>query len=249
MFTVLMAFMWNSPFLLPFKVFVVFLHEISHGLGALVTGGVVKGIVVRWNESGLTYSLGGNFLAIATAGYIGSVIWGSLMLHSSLKGKYYVGVAIWIGSLFLFFTFFYLIDYALLTYVFGIFWGLLFIVTALAFKTINRLLLFFLGGLTSLYGIYDLSDFFRGEVLSTDAGIIASYYLENHSLRVALAYFIAILISLLAIWILYRIVMNSVQISKQEAEAENEMQLPEGLTPEMLAMFELMAQQKPPEKK
>ena len=37
-------FLWNTPFVYPLKIIVVLLHEISHGLVAVMTGGGAHGI-------------------------------------------------------------------------------------------------------------------------------------------------------------------------------------------------------------
>ena len=36
-------FLWDTPLIYPLKIFVVLLHEISHGIVALATGGSIKG--------------------------------------------------------------------------------------------------------------------------------------------------------------------------------------------------------------
>ena len=46
---------WNSPLLMPIKLLVVFLHELSHGLMALATGGEVLDLHIAENETGATY--------------------------------------------------------------------------------------------------------------------------------------------------------------------------------------------------
>ena len=41
---IVIAFLWNTQFVYPLKIFVVFMHEVSHGLAALATGGSIKEI-------------------------------------------------------------------------------------------------------------------------------------------------------------------------------------------------------------
>jgi hypothetical protein len=62
-------FLWNTPFVYPLKIFVVLLHEISHGLVAVTTGGAIERIVITPNEGGLCECGGGNAFcaAIVTA--------------------------------------------------------------------------------------------------------------------------------------------------------------------------------------
>jgi hypothetical protein len=68
--------LWLTPVVLPLRVFVVLLHEISHAVAALATGGSVERIVVHANEGGATYIRGGNAFIILSAGYLGSLLWG-----------------------------------------------------------------------------------------------------------------------------------------------------------------------------
>jgi hypothetical protein len=72
---------WTSLVVFPLKVFVVLLHEISHGFAAIVTGGTVERIVLHANEGGATYTLGGNAFLILSAGYLGSLLWGLLLIE------------------------------------------------------------------------------------------------------------------------------------------------------------------------
>ncbi|MDQ4077617.1 MAG: M50 family metallopeptidase [Chloroflexota bacterium] len=71
---------WDSPLLLPLKLFVVLLHEISHGLAALLTGGQVEQLVLTRDEGGLAFTRGGNRFLILSAGYLGSALWGVVFM-------------------------------------------------------------------------------------------------------------------------------------------------------------------------
>jgi hypothetical protein len=73
--------LWTTVLVFPLKVFVVLLHEISHGFAAVVTGGTVERIVLHANEGGATYTLGGNPFLILSAGYLGSLLWGLLLIE------------------------------------------------------------------------------------------------------------------------------------------------------------------------
>ena len=72
-------FFWLTPALTPLKIFVVFIHEASHALATVLTGGRVVSMVVTPWESGYVQSVGGSPL-IASAGYIGSALFGGVML-------------------------------------------------------------------------------------------------------------------------------------------------------------------------
>jgi hypothetical protein len=88
LFALLSIFLWNTVVIFPIKILVVLLHEISHGVAALVTGGTIKGIDISLNLGGECIVAGGNTLIIASAGYLGSLVWGSLLFTSSYKYDY-----------------------------------------------------------------------------------------------------------------------------------------------------------------
>jgi len=72
--------LWGTPVVFPLKVFVVLLHEISHGLAAIATGGSIQRIGIEWNEGGYCFCPGGNAFLTLSAGYLGSLVWGALLL-------------------------------------------------------------------------------------------------------------------------------------------------------------------------
>lgn len=72
--------LWSTLALYPIKLFVVLLHEVSHGIAAIVTGGEVLVIEVNERIGGYCQYRGGNRLAVASAGYLGSLVWGGLIL-------------------------------------------------------------------------------------------------------------------------------------------------------------------------
>ena len=77
------SLIWNTPFIAPLKILVVFFHELSHGLAALISGGNFNRIEINAWEGGLTYTYGGNRFLIASAGYIGSMLWGGALILSA----------------------------------------------------------------------------------------------------------------------------------------------------------------------
>jgi len=99
--------------LYPLRLFVTFLHEFGHALGAIITGGEVTSFIVRDDGSGLTGTRGGNRAIVIMGGYIGSAILGNLLFyigarqHSIAKATLYsiaivmliVAIA-WFSSLF-----------------------------------------------------------------------------------------------------------------------------------------------------
>jgi hypothetical protein len=80
-FYIALWLLWLTPVIFPLKIFVVLLHEISHAVAALATGGAVERIVLNMNQGGATYILGGNAFLILSAGYLGSLLWGILLIE------------------------------------------------------------------------------------------------------------------------------------------------------------------------
>ena len=64
----------------PFKLFGTFVHEWSHALVAIATGGRVLELQINSDLSGETMTSGGWLLPIASAGYTGAAIVGALLL-------------------------------------------------------------------------------------------------------------------------------------------------------------------------
>ena len=79
--------LWFIPFAefltYPFRIFVTFIHEGGHALAALLTGNSVASLSVATNASGETYTTQGGLFSqvlISSAGYIGSMVFGALLL-------------------------------------------------------------------------------------------------------------------------------------------------------------------------
>jgi hypothetical protein len=75
--------LWDSSIIYPIKIFVVLLHEISHAIAAIVSGGSVESISLDLNLAGNTVTKGGNQILIALSGYLGSLIFGLLIFVSA----------------------------------------------------------------------------------------------------------------------------------------------------------------------
>ena len=79
--------LWFIPFAefltYPFRIFVTFIHEGGHALGALLTGNTVASLSVAMDASGETYSTQGGLISqviVSSAGYVGSMAFGALLL-------------------------------------------------------------------------------------------------------------------------------------------------------------------------
>ncbi|NJL72945.1 MAG: hypothetical protein HC888_16045, partial [Candidatus Competibacteraceae bacterium] len=62
-------------------------HEISHGIAALLTGGRVFGYAISPGGGGVTFGVGGHYLTILLAGYLGSCLAGTLLYVASVRWK------------------------------------------------------------------------------------------------------------------------------------------------------------------
>jgi Peptidase M50B-like len=162
---------WLSPVLAPFKIFVVFIHETGHALATLLTGGRVLSMVVTPWQSGYVESLGGNALLIASAGYIGSALFGGIMLSLSGRKQWtqciFIALAILFGVMTLCFV------RNLFGWIFGL--GTTAIFSLLAYKRFPFAVYMvdILAVMSSMYAIYDLSDFLLVGA-RTDAVMLAS---------------------------------------------------------------------------
>ena len=71
----------------PFLIFSTFIHETAHAIAALLTGGQVESLIVRTDGSGLTSTRGGLRFFVSSAGYIGTTLFGALLLILSHKER------------------------------------------------------------------------------------------------------------------------------------------------------------------
>ena len=78
--------LWNTPVVYPIKIFVVLLHELSHGAMAVLTGGTIEAIRITPDQGGLCVCPGGNAFLTLSAGYLGSLTWGIAMILVALRG-------------------------------------------------------------------------------------------------------------------------------------------------------------------
>jgi hypothetical protein len=79
--------LWFIPFAeiltYPFRLFVTFIHEGGHAIAALVTGNSIESLSIATNASGETYTSQGGTLSqifVASAGYVGAMAYGALLL-------------------------------------------------------------------------------------------------------------------------------------------------------------------------
>ncbi|MDD3147000.1 MAG: M50 family metallopeptidase, partial [Candidatus Riflebacteria bacterium] len=100
MFLVALYF-WDSMLVLPIKYLTVFFHELSHGLAAVLTGGSIVRIEVNANLGGVCWTAGGIRFIVISAGYLGSLVWGSLILLGAVKTRFDQQITAGLGILLL----------------------------------------------------------------------------------------------------------------------------------------------------
>jgi hypothetical protein len=79
--------LWDTYFVYPIKLSVVLMHEVSHAIATLLTGGNIVGMNIGLDLSGSCQTEGGNAIAIASSGYLGSFLFGILFFVSPNKVK------------------------------------------------------------------------------------------------------------------------------------------------------------------
>lgn len=115
--TLLTVAIWFIPYaeylVYPIRLFVTFIHESSHALVAVLTGGAVQSLTISSDGSGVVYSAPSGFfgqIMTSSAGYLGTTIFGVFMLWLIRKNvaphKVVFGCGVFIG---------------LMTLVFGVF--------------------------------------------------------------------------------------------------------------------------------
>jgi len=64
----------------PFRLLVTMVHELGHGLAAMLTGGEFIRFVVSADGAGLAYTSGGWRFFVIPAGYLGAALFGALLI-------------------------------------------------------------------------------------------------------------------------------------------------------------------------
>lgn len=76
--------------LYPIRLFVTFLHEFGHALGAVLTGGWVEEVQINQDGSGWTRTANGNRPITIMGGYLGSAIFGNILFFVGARLKWMV---------------------------------------------------------------------------------------------------------------------------------------------------------------
>jgi hypothetical protein len=182
-FGVLLVYaLWNIEALniltYPLRLFVTYVHEISHSLMAIVTGGQVVGFTISPDGSGIATTSGGIRALILPAGYLGAAFFGSLLFYlaNSITRPRFLSLLIGI-ALIVFTTFYARPDQsgALSSFVIGWLFGAALCLSGWKLSTrVNQLILNILSIVLALNAVLDLLALIRSTsaVIRTGSGII-----------------------------------------------------------------------------
>jgi len=84
---VLLLITWQmgalDSFLFPLRLYVSLIHEMGHGLTAILTGGQFIRFEVFPNGAGLAYTAGGSRFLVPQMGYLGAALFGAILLTAT----------------------------------------------------------------------------------------------------------------------------------------------------------------------
>jgi hypothetical protein len=169
----LVSYCWQSIFLTPLKILVVFFHESSHALATLLTGGTVIAMHIVPGQGGEVLSLGGWPVLIVSAGYLGSLLIGALILLAASKSRHDRQLMAVLGMVMALLTVFFVRN--IYGFAFGAAGSLAALVIAyFAPAAVSDLLLKLIGLVSMLYVPLDIySDTLQRAHLHSDARILA----------------------------------------------------------------------------
>ena len=187
MFLIAVVFL-DTIFIYPIKLFVVVLHEFSHGLAAILTGGGIVKIEVDPRIGGVCYTMGGSRFLVASAGYLGSIVWGGIILIIAARTKHdkILGMVIGAGLVLLAILSIRNLFGFVFTVGFGVALGA---ISYFARNEIVDMLMKFLGMTSCLYVIIDIKeDLIQRSGIGSDADQIAQL-LGSQALSVPIGIF------------------------------------------------------------
>jgi hypothetical protein len=170
---IVICYFWQSAALIPLKILVVFFHESSHALATILSGGKVLSMQVDPQQGGAVQSLGGWPFLIVSAGYLGSLVIGALLLVLAAHSKHDRWILAALGLMMLVLTVVYVRNG------FGLFFGLsgaLILIGMAAWlpAAISDFALKLIGIVSMLYVPLDIiSDTLERSHLHSDARILA----------------------------------------------------------------------------
>lgn len=170
-------FLWNSWLVYPLKVLVVFFHELSHGLAAILTGGSIVEIQLQKEQGGVCITQGGSRFVILTAGYLGSLIFGGSVLLLSARSRDDKTISGVLAAILLLVTLLLVRPWFGFGMIFGLVAGAgLLLVAIYLGKNANDWLLRVIGIVSCLYAVLDIkSDILDRPKATSDARMLAEH--------------------------------------------------------------------------
>ncbi len=198
---VLLTALWDTQVVLPFKMLVVLVHEMWHGLTAMAAGATIDRIILHPGESGETLvrnlrGVWGVMLSVS-AGYAGSALTGALLLRRGLVESFERLILAVFAGLVLYMTALFTAPGGL-AFTTGLGWSLALLFAAALGDRYARNALLVIGTVFLWYSFFDLFDFTR-DARQTDAGILAKYLKSRMQMTSSIQYLSVVISSL---WVL-----------------------------------------------
>ncbi len=166
---------WDTPIVLPLKILVVFLHELSHALAAILTGGEVADLTLSPQQGGRVMARGGNRFVILSAGYLGSLLIGMTLLIAALRTHWDRFVLGMFGGVMILVTILYVREPFPMLFCAGV--GVVMLLIAYFLdRRVCDLVLRVIGLTSMIYAPYDIfDDTIRRSSIHSDAYMLAEY--------------------------------------------------------------------------
>lgn len=139
----------------PIELLCTFLHEFGHAFFALISGGSVHSLCVNMDGSGVTTTSGGSLGLITMGGYVGSAVFGNIMLR--LSKEHTASLSLKALATIMFISSFFWFDNFITTGVLLIFSLSLLAVSHWGKKEISSFILSFLGVACIVYIVQDFN--------------------------------------------------------------------------------------------
>jgi len=162
----------------PFRLLITIVHELGHGVAALITGGGFRNFTIAPDGSGLAYTAGGWRMVIIPAGYLGVAIFSAVLFRlggNQKTSRWALGI---IGGAMLVLSLIFgrpgaasiqAVAGSVLGMVFGVIFGALFL--RLAFKASAELITFFIHFIAVKAALEAFNDIFVVIGLASNPGI------------------------------------------------------------------------------